>query len=136
MATTKSKPYHALKVKGKNYRIRFTTNAIVELEDAMNRTRFPGEREIGLPQLAGMFQRGDFTVKQLRTTLWAGLLTEHDGEIDEKEAGEILDAAPSYEAVLDPLAEALKARFGGPSAPKPNANGRSSSSEEDQEEEE
>jgi hypothetical protein len=96
-----NKPYHSLKVGRENLKIRFTTNSIVELEDALG---------MGVPEMLAHFQLGRPQIKFIRAALWAGLLEEHDGKYDLKDAGELMDRA-GFDKVSDVVSPALNDAF-------------------------
>lgn len=156
------RPYHSLKTSNKNYKLRFTTNSVIEMEEALGM----GVPEIGdlfsssfghlgadriaeirntyaqgtwsQEQLAGMFgvdrltiravitgETPKWTIKQVRTMLWAGLLDQHE-DVTTKEAGEVIDSAgfgPAMEAVMRAFQDAFPSNAGGDDEAGSESNG-------------
>jgi hypothetical protein len=77
----------------KQRKLKYTFNALCELEDALGRPLL----EI----------RNNFRVKDLRALVWAGLLHENP-DLTLEEAGRLLDEAPSLEDVGDAVMMAVE----------------------------
>ncbi|RKH76975.1 hypothetical protein D7X99_33065 [Corallococcus sp. AB032C] len=89
-----------------DYSLRYTTNALVELEDAIGLT---------LPEILVRFERGGLGFKAIRTIVWAGLLHQFDNgdgtyDITQKEVGDLIDEL-GFEAVIEKAATALESAF-------------------------
>lgn len=90
-------------IAGKPYTLVFTTNALCELEDAINRSAFAAFAEILQATQNATVLR--FTT--LRAMLWAALRQNHAG-ISLKEAGDLMQALGIRE-VMEAMVKAMTA---------------------------
>ncbi|WP_138423721.1 GTA-gp10 family protein [Maritimibacter alexandrii] len=81
---------------GKTYTLQFTTNALVELEEATGKS------------VVDILESEQQSMKMLRAIFWAGLIEHHD-TMTQKEAGAIIDAAGGLDAVMDLVNKAMTA---------------------------
>jgi hypothetical protein len=88
------------------YTLKFSTNAICELEQLQNK---------GLNEIVGDLER----VSTVRAMLWAALRAKHS-DITLKGAGEIMDRA-GMPATVEAISNALRAGFPPPTGDDPNA---------------
>ena len=95
----------ALKAGGLEYTLKFSTNAICELEDRLDK---------GLNTIVANMER----VSTVRALLWAGLRAHHP-EVTIAGVGEIIDGI-GIAAVTDTLGKALAAAFPAEKAADPN----------------
>lgn len=101
---------------GETYRMQFSVNGLVALEDALG---------VGVTDLGAQMQAP--RIRVLRTLVWAAL-QEHHPDVDEAEAGRIMTAAGGL-AVTPKILEAFRLAFpeaakGTANPPKPPAKGR------------
>lgn len=85
-----------LRAGDKTYVLRYTTNALVQLEDMLGKP----VTKMG----------GDISMKEARAMVWAGLLHAHP-DLTPEQAGDIMDAAGLSEAARA-VGEALRLAFG------------------------
>ena len=95
----------AFKAADAEYTLKFSTNAICELEELLNR---------GLNEIVSDLER----LSTVRALLWAGLRAKHP-DVTLKMAGEIIDKSGMV-AATDVIGTALKAAFPPPGG-DPNA---------------
>lgn len=81
---------------GKTWTLQFTTNALVELEEAAGKA-ITELLSVEVP-----------TLKTVRTMFWAGLIENHP-ELSQKDAGRVIDAAGGFEAVMEIVNRAITA---------------------------
>ncbi|MBV7408205.1 gene transfer agent family protein [Maritimibacter sp. DP1N21-5] len=81
---------------GKTWTLQFTTNALVELEEAVGK------------KIDAFLEAESHSLKDLRTMFWAGLI-EHHPEVTQKQAGDIIDAAGGLEAIMGIINGAMTA---------------------------
>lgn len=92
----------ALKAGGATYTLRFSVNALVELEEAA------GKGIIVLSQELSSVET--MTLGLVRKVLWAGL-REHHPDLDLKAAGELILEAGGIQKVMGPIGIALERAF-------------------------
>lgn len=95
----------AFKAADADYTLKFSTNAICELEDHLNK---------GLNEIVAGIER----LSSVRALLWAGLRAKHP-DVTIKGAGEIIDKI-GMAAAIEHVSVALKTAFPAPSG-DPNA---------------
>lgn len=92
-----------IEFEGETYRLRFTTNAMVTMED---------EFDMGIAQIAQSFKNPEFvSFKNIRRIFRCGLLAHHP-DITAAEAGNIMDAAGNFQAITEIVMDAFMAAFG------------------------
>ena len=91
---------------GKEYRLRFTLNALAELEDRY------GSVEAAFEQL----DKGSF--KAIRCLLWAGVLHEHP-DMTETENGNLMDIE-SMQDLVEGITQAVETQLPEEDATNPN----------------
>lgn len=98
------KPYRSLKAGGESYKLRFSTNAIIEFEEAYGDSvmAFGQKMNAGVPDENGNVDPNapQIRFKELRLLVWAAL-QEHHEDISEKEAGAIIDKAGGMRAAFE-----------------------------------
>lgn len=95
-------------------RLRYTMNALVNLEELLGRPFFDVLQDFGA---------GHLGLRELRGILWAGLIHE-DPDLTVEQAGALLDEAGDLQTVALQIGEALQAAFGlAKNATGPAANG-------------
>jgi hypothetical protein len=106
----KEKGEVVIKYSGEDYKLKYTTNSLCELEDETGMTvpeimaYFSGEAKLGL--------------KMLRAVLWAGLLEHHATDsVTVQMAGKMIDELTSN-VVLESVQSALIASFPEPDGSK------------------
>lgn len=92
---------------GKTWTLRYSTNALCELEDDL------GEGVAALGK--SMANPAGVKLKTLRSLVWAGL-RDHHADLDKRQAGDLIDAAGA-QRIGELVMEAFKAAF--PVADKP-----------------
>lgn len=102
---------------GETYTLQFSVNGLVALEDALG---------VGVTAIGAQLQAP--TIRVLRTLVWAAL-QEHHPEVDERQAGAIIDAAGGLPIVAPKILKAFRLAFpeaakGTANPPKPPAKGR------------
>jgi hypothetical protein len=107
------------------YAFRFTTNAMVELEDKL---------DMSIQQIVHLFETGRLGFKGLRSLVWAGLIHQFDNEdgtydITEREAGDLIDEY-GFDAIVEKLEMAIDYAFGDDDKPKANREMRRKKIEE------
>ena len=90
---------------GKAYVIRFTTNALCDLETALNMGINEFFQLIRTRELSGQ----SLTLKEIRTVLWAGLHESYE-DLTPRDVGNIIDGAGMLVA-MDAIRKALTAAF-------------------------
>lgn len=95
----KQKGFVSIKL-DKQRKLKFTFNALCELEDLLGK---------GLPEL-----EGNIRFKDLRALVWAGLLHEfeEDAEWTPEKSGELIDKADGIKDVSDAVSEAIQIAMG------------------------
>jgi hypothetical protein len=100
--------YRGLITVNDKYAMKFTTNAICELEDRSG---------MSLNEMVTAFEKGRLSMSDLRLFVWASLLhmyEDEDGNYDlkftPKKAGDIIDEV-GFDLITDKLTEALDAFF-------------------------
>lgn len=96
----------AFKVADATYTLKFSTNAICELEDHIGK---------GLNVIVSDLER----VSTVRAMLWAALRSKHS-DVSLKQAGEIIDRA-GMPATVEAISNALRAGFPPATGDDPNA---------------
>lgn len=101
----------ANKVKGivkldSKWSLRYTTNALVEMEDALG---------LSAPELFYMLEQGRLGFKEIRTIVWAGLIHQFDDgegnyDLTLYEAGEVIDKF-GFDETIEKVTEALAIQF-------------------------
>jgi len=92
----------AFEVEGKNYTLCYSTNALCEMEGAL---------DVSISEIGAMLgDVGKMKMKTVRAVLWAGLTDRHAG-ITIKQTGEIVDAI-SMPRAIELIGEAFKLSFG------------------------
>jgi len=86
---------------GETWRLKFSTNAICELEDLLDEPLSVTAEKMNDPKTA--------KIKTLRAVLWAGLVDGHEG-ITIRQAGEIMDEAGAA-LVGEKIGEAFQIAF-------------------------
>ncbi|MGG3737250.1 GTA-gp10 family protein [Aeribacillus pallidus] len=89
-----------------DYSLRYTTNALVELEETLGLT---------VPEILVRFERGGIGFKAIRTIVWAGLIHQFDNgdgtyDFTLTEAGDLIDEL-GFEAVMEKVTQALESAF-------------------------
>ncbi|MGL5934596.1 MAG: hypothetical protein ACRCZI_03120 [Cetobacterium sp.] len=86
---------------GKTWKLKFSTNAICELEDAIG---------IGVDSIASSMQNESAQkMKLLRAVLWAAMQDHHEG-ITKKQVGDLIDEI-GFEVATQKMTEAFAAAF-------------------------
>lgn len=91
----------SIDIDGKAYKLVYSTNALCELEDALNRNVNSITTEVQDPSKVRL--------KTLRAMFWAGL-TEHHPDIDLKAAGNLMTIGGAS-AVMTKVGEAFRLAF-------------------------
>lgn len=91
----------SIDIDGKAYKLVYSTNALCELEDALNRNVNSITAEVQDPSKVRL--------KTLRAMFWAGL-TEHHPDIDLKAAGNLMTIGGAS-AVMTKVGEAFRLAF-------------------------
>jgi hypothetical protein len=99
---------------GKHFVLVYSTNALVELEDELNRGIMDIMREIGSWQE----DHSKIRLSTIRAILWAGLRDRHP-EIDIHAAGEMIHKAGGMIAVINLIGEGLTRAFPTPETKGP-----------------
>lgn len=105
-SSSKTRPYHALKVGGRSYKLKFTANALADLEQIL-----------GEPLGAYMerFNRGGIGIRDTRALLFVALQKHHGDEVlSLDEAGELIDRHGDWQALNETLVEAYRDDFPAP----------------------
>ncbi|MEC9246275.1 hypothetical protein [uncultured Nitratireductor sp.] len=102
----------ALETEDKVYSLRFSTNAICELEEHFGKPIMQIVNELE--------DESRVSMGMIRSIVWAALL-EHDPEITHKEAGRVLDHA-GQQVVMEKIGLALQRFFPDAGAEKGKAN--------------
>lgn len=110
------KPYRSLKAGGESYKLRFSTNAIIEFEEEYGDSimAFGQKMNASAPDENGEVDPDapQILYKELRLLVWAAL-QEHHEDIGEKEVGTIIDKAggmrAAFEVANGALADAMPA---------------------------
>lgn len=105
----------SLQAGDETYTLRYTTNALAELEDALG---------MPLPRVGERLQSGGVGIKEIRALLWAGLLHRY-GEVGMtlQAAGDIMDKT-GIEAAAEAVSEAFQLAF-------PQAGGESKNAQKE-----
>lgn len=90
-----------LEALGQTWRLKFSTNAICELEDLLDEPLQVTADKMNNPKTA--------KITTLRAVLWAGLIDHHDG-VTIKEAGAVMDEAGAA-LVGEKIGEAFQIAF-------------------------
>jgi len=93
----------SFRVDGKEYTLRYSTNALCELEDKL---------DLGIHEIAQrLANKETLRLKMVRAVLWAGL-RDHHPDLTIEEAGELVSKAGMVD-LLDKVGEAFTRSFGG-----------------------
>lgn len=102
-----------LQADGKDYTLRFGTNAIVALEEEFDMSMSDLGKKLG--------DNAWMTVRKIRTIMWCGMRSDND-DIDLETVGDIIDENGGISGVGDHIQAALKIAF--PDAREPQNGGK------------
>lgn len=106
------------RVGAKTYTLKFSSNALIDLEDVL------GE---DIQSVGGAMQaEGKGKLKVLRAMMWAGLQTHHEG-LTTREAGDLMDGlghALAGQKIAEAFALAFPKSGGGEGGPRPQEAAR------------
>lgn len=91
----------SVEIDGKAYKLVYSTNALCELEDVLNRNVNSITAEVQ--------DQSKVRLKTLRAMFWAGL-TEHHPEVDIKTAGDLMTVGGAS-AIMTKVGEAFRLAF-------------------------
>lgn len=89
-----------------DYSLRYTTNALVEMEEEM---------DMPIQQIIKLFETGRLGFKAIRVIVWAGLIHQFDNgdgtyDLTLREAGDLIDEI-GLDAMIEKVGDALAAQF-------------------------
>jgi hypothetical protein len=107
-----------VEAKGKAYTLRFSIDAICQVEERSGRT---------FPEIAADMEAGKISLSLTRFLLWGALREEHP-EIGVKDAGELMTAFGGVQGAIEKISAAMAAAFPVPdenpqNPPKPDQAG-------------